>query len=147
MNNIVANFDQITEFAKGYGLALAKNRAVLREYLQVKILDQIYRKEVSKGIIFIGGTALRLTRNIDRFSEDLDFDLSGVSIKEVDGVVKGIAKNLNAENINLVTHMNMLIHFIKRKFDISSIKYAIVEDNKYYFYWILISIGINQIKN
>lgn len=45
------------------------------------------------------------------------------------------------ENNTLITHMDMMINFIKRRFKVPTLKYAIVEDNKYYFTWILISVG------
>lgn len=45
------------------------------------------------------------------------------------------------ENNTIITHMDMIINFIKRRFKVPTLKYVIVEDNKYYFTWILISIG------
>lgn len=45
------------------------------------------------------------------------------------------------ENDHLIDHMDMMVKFIKRCFKIPSLKYKIVEDNKYHFSWILISIG------
>ena len=45
------------------------------------------------------------------------------------------------ENTTIITHMDMLINYIKRHFKVPTLKYVIAEDNKYYFTWILISIG------
>jgi len=47
---------------------------MLKEYLQLMILDFLATTKYVKKIIFIGGTNLRLIKGIDRFSEDLDFD-------------------------------------------------------------------------
>ena len=44
MNNIIANYEQIQAFARGYGLPLIKTRAIIREYLQSMILEKWYRK-------------------------------------------------------------------------------------------------------
>lgn len=49
-------------------------RNILREYLQYKILEIIFNSKYAQDIIFLGGTALRMLYNNDRFSEDLDFD-------------------------------------------------------------------------
>ena len=99
MNNIVANFDQIVEFAKEYGLPLSKRRAILREYLQIKVLDFIYQHKISSYVIFVGGTCLRLVRNLDRFSEDLDFDLVDVPLTRIDQLVDAASARLKKENI------------------------------------------------
>ncbi len=106
MNNIIANFDQIIEFARNYNLPLTKKRAILREYLQVKILDIIYREKISSQLIFVGGTCLRLTRDLDRFSEDLDFELEGVAFSQVDGLIDRTFQQFSKENIALDLYRN-----------------------------------------
>ena len=47
---------------------------LLKEYLQLQILDHLSTTSYIRKITFIGGTNLRLVKGIDRFSEDLDFD-------------------------------------------------------------------------
>ena len=47
---------------------------ILKEYLQLQILDFLSTTQYIRKITFIGGTNLRLVKGIDRFSEDLDFD-------------------------------------------------------------------------
>jgi len=54
-------------------------RNVLREYLQYKLLDIIYKSNYSSSLVFLGGTALRIVHGNTRFSEDLDFDNLGMS--------------------------------------------------------------------
>ncbi len=48
----------------------------LREYLQLLILKIIDEKGYFRNIAFVGGTALRILYDLNRFSEDLDFCLS-----------------------------------------------------------------------
>lgn len=48
----------------------------LREELHHLILQEIDRKGGFKQLCFVGGTALRILFDLDRFSEDLDFFLS-----------------------------------------------------------------------
>jgi len=55
---------------------IGAHRSMIKEYLQCKILEFIYRGPFKKRLIFIGGTKLRLLNNFRRFSEDLDFDLA-----------------------------------------------------------------------
>lgn len=49
----------------------------LREFLQILILKIIYDLGYFKNLSFVGGTALRVLYDLRRFSEDLDFSLSG----------------------------------------------------------------------
>jgi predicted nucleotidyltransferase component of viral defense system len=46
---------------------------VLREYLQLLFLKELYAENFSKKIYFKGGTSIRLIYGGKRFSEDLDF--------------------------------------------------------------------------
>lgn len=107
MNNVVANFPQILEFAQAYGLPATKKRAILKEYLQVKILNLLYQQKLSARLSFVGGTCLRLLYGLDRFSEDLDFDNLGLKTSQVNGLVKKIEEQLKKENINVGLYKNI----------------------------------------
>lgn len=107
MNNIVDNFAQILDFAKNYGLPTIKKRAILREYLQSKIIDGLYHEKKSTQLYFIGGTSLRLLRNLDRFSEDLDFDVNNITGPEIQKIMEGQFKKLRRENIELSLYKNV----------------------------------------
>jgi predicted nucleotidyltransferase component of viral defense system len=60
-----------------------KPQALIREYLQTKIIYYLYQQKESKKLSFIGGTSLRLFRDLDRFSEDLDFDNLGLKFQTI----------------------------------------------------------------
>jgi hypothetical protein len=47
---------------------------ILKEYVQLMVLDYLSASPHARSLIFIGGTNLRMIKGIDRFSEDLDFD-------------------------------------------------------------------------
>ncbi len=49
-------------------------RSILKEHLQNYILDFIYESPKHKELIFYGGTCLRKIYELDRMSEDLDFE-------------------------------------------------------------------------
>lgn len=69
----------IAERAKGNSELYIRN--LLKEYLQVYVLNYIYTNpDYSKELIFTGGTCLRHFYGLGRLSEDLDFDYD----KEVD---------------------------------------------------------------
>ncbi|MBU0712747.1 nucleotidyl transferase AbiEii/AbiGii toxin family protein [bacterium] len=50
-------------------------RLLLREYLQHVILRQLFEMKLLQELVFQGGTALRIIYGLNRFSEDLDFQL------------------------------------------------------------------------
>jgi len=71
------------QIKKYYPAAMAENavfqKHILKEYIQLLILDYLSTTAHIRKMTFIGGTNLRLTKGIDRFSEDLDFDCHGLS--------------------------------------------------------------------
>src|SRR6056297_81457 len=76
-----------TEFLKNYFPPYlwnnpAQKKYMLKEYIQLLILDYLSSSQYVNKIVFIGGTNLRLTKGIDRFSEDLDFDCKNLSNEE-----------------------------------------------------------------
>src|SRR5690554_5979860 len=57
-------------------------KQMLKEYLQLMIMDYLSSTPYARKINFIGGTNLRLVKGIDRFSEDLEFDCKDLSKDE-----------------------------------------------------------------
>jgi predicted nucleotidyltransferase component of viral defense system len=57
----------------------ALQKYMLKEYVQLLVLDFLSTSAYVRRIAFIGGTNLRLVKGIDRFSEDLDFDCKNFS--------------------------------------------------------------------
>lgn len=55
---------------------------ILKEYVQLLVLDYLSTTSYARKITFIGGTNLRLVKGVDRFSEDLDFDCKSFSSEE-----------------------------------------------------------------
>lgn len=107
MNPLVSFWPQILKLAQEYGLPASKRRAILREYLQTKILGLIYRQKASNQLFFTGGTALRLLYNLDRFSEDLDFDLGQINFAQIRKLLEQTANQLKRENIEVSLYQNI----------------------------------------
>lgn len=64
---------------------------IIREYLQLVLLTELYAKKESTGVYFKGGTAIHLLMNGGRFSEDLDFTAT-LSKKELQAVFFDMVK-------------------------------------------------------
>ena len=58
------------------------NKDMLKEYIQLMILDFLSTTPYIRKLTFIGGTNLRLVKGIDRFSEYLDFDCKDMCKEE-----------------------------------------------------------------
>lgn len=73
----------LDDIRAGYPLALHDRTSfLLREYLQYRMLQLIYRTEQARHLVFLGGTCLRLVHGNQRFSEDLDFDNKGLDVAQ-----------------------------------------------------------------
>ena len=81
-----------------------KQKHILKEYIELLVLDYLSTTPYMQKLTFIGGTNLRLIKGVQRFSEDLDFDCKNLTesefIKMTDSVVSFLKANgLNAETM------------------------------------------------
>jgi predicted nucleotidyltransferase component of viral defense system len=76
----------------------AKNQTletnIAREYCQHMTLNYIYRQKRSDGLLFKGGTCLRVLHNSPRFSEDLDFTGLNLRFQDLTAIFGSVARNL-----------------------------------------------------
>lgn len=72
-------------------------RNLLREYLQYKILDAVFRGRYGKKLVFMGGTAIHVVHGLPRFSEDLDFDNRGLTQMDFKALARDVARKLVLE--------------------------------------------------
>jgi len=103
------------------------DKHILKEYLQLMVMDYLSSSPYIQQITFIGGTCLRLVKGIDRFSEDLDFDCKGFSkeafIEMTDGVVQflersGFRVETRDKDNPKLTAFRRNIHFPELLFDL-----------------------------
>ena len=120
-------------FVRGYFPPQMRDNALfdkhmLKEYLQLMILDFLSSTPYIRKMAFIGGTNLRLIKGIDRFSEDLDFDCKQMSrdefVEMTDEVLTFLKRSgLNAEAKDRenpkLTAFRRNIHFPQLLFDLS----------------------------
>ena len=70
---------------------------MMREYLQVRMLDYISNSPCGGSLVFWGGTALRIVYGNRRFSEDLDFDNRGLDEPQLRQMADDIQKRFRME--------------------------------------------------
>jgi len=93
----------IDEIKKYYPNMAGFDRNILREYLQYRILDIIFKSEISAKLSFLGGTAIKICYGSSRFSEDLDFDNFGLTENEFAELSEIIKKELKLEGYEVET--------------------------------------------
>ena len=81
----------------------AHRKYIIKEYIQLLILDYLTTTAFVKKIVFIGGTNLRLVKGIDRFSEDLDFDCKNLPDEEFITMTDGIVEFLKRMGYHVET--------------------------------------------
>lgn len=87
----------LEDIRKNYPYPTGFDRSALREYLQYKILDILFKNGLSEKLSFLGGTAIKICYGSRRYSEDLDFDNFGLTVDEFIGMSETIRKQLVLE--------------------------------------------------
>ena len=91
------DLQNIRAFYPGFPESPDTDIQLYKEYLELMVLDFLSSHSLIGKLTFIGGTALRLLRQIDRFSEDLVFDCKNLSQEEfaslTDDVVRFLRRN------------------------------------------------------
>jgi len=80
-------------------------RAIVREYLQHKILEAIFESTQASMLSFLGGTALRIMHGNSRFSEDIDLDNFGLSWQAFGELIRRVNLFLELEGFLVETSM------------------------------------------
>ena len=79
------------------------DKHILKEYLQLMILDYLSSTPNIRKMTIIGGTSLRLVKGIDRFSGDLDFDCKDQSKDEFIEMTNGVVQFLERSGLRVET--------------------------------------------
>lgn len=77
------------------------SRMMLVEYIQHELLDSIFKQKSSELLSFIGGTALRIAYNGNRFSEDLDFDNFGLSFDQFKDLLESVVVDMKNKSFDI----------------------------------------------
>lgn len=76
-------------------------RALLREYLQYKILEAIAELPVADRLRFMGGTCIHMVHASPRFSEDLDFDNLDISAEDFLALCRDVRRSLQLDGLRV----------------------------------------------
>ena len=102
---IIDHFESILQSLNIFDIG--KKELILREFLQSKIIEKIYQTKISRKIFFVGGTSLRLLRDLDRFSLDLDFDYEDLIKKDIEDLYDFLVESFKRENIEVIEYKNI----------------------------------------
>ncbi len=91
--------NEYSEQLQGY------ERAIVREYLQYKILQAIFESKQASHLSFLGGTALRIVHGNSRFSEDIDLDNFGLSWQAFGELAQSVKLFLELEGFLVETNL------------------------------------------
>lgn len=72
---------------------------VVREYFQQLFLSRLYQAKGADGLLFKGGTALRIIWQSPRFSEDLDFTGGSLAVKDLEALMEESLAKMEMEGI------------------------------------------------
>lgn len=101
----------LEEYIKRNGIPNIPRR-VLTEYLQSEVLAIVFNSKFGIHLSFLGGTCLRFVYKIERFSEDLDFDLikSGLDYGELADFIRKKLRELGfPADTDVKTRENVII--------------------------------------
>lgn len=112
-----------------------QERNILMEYLQTQILKALSLSKYNSAISFLGGTCLRFAYGINRFSEDLDFDLLKKDGFEIENLKKDIANKLDLQGFQIdaraKTTKNIHIIYIKFKNVLREFGFKVSKNEKF----------------
>lgn len=100
---------------------------LLKEYVQLLVLDYLATTRHVRKLTFIGGTSLRLVKGIDRFSEDLYFDCKDLNQAEFSAIAddvlvflkrSGFKAEIRDKDRGRLTALRSSIHFPGLLFDL-----------------------------
>lgn len=89
----------------GYRSAFMSDRHLEKDYLQAVLLQLIYGN--SYNLVFKGGTCLSKIYGLDRFSEDLDFDIGD---DNVDAANRGVTRAIDLFKLSYFCNIHQVRH-------------------------------------
>jgi predicted nucleotidyltransferase component of viral defense system len=95
MHTLTKSLQDLVVEGREKGYEDSKIRIILKEYIQDIILYILYNDPQTSTLIFYGGSSLRKIYDLDRFSEDLDFENpDGIDLNIISEVILGYFKEI-----------------------------------------------------
>jgi len=121
MHPLIYSLNEIKRKAEIRNLPTENIKAFLKEELQTYVLDFIYNSKDYKELIFYGGTSLRKLFQLNRLSEDLDFESTYKSfdLNQMSKDLESYFKNkVQYKDISLSVQQSNYVNRITLKFPI-----------------------------
>jgi predicted nucleotidyltransferase component of viral defense system len=100
MHTLVYNIKNIVDKGKEEGYEDSKILVMVKEFLQDILLYIIYNNKESANLVFYGGSSLRKIYNLDRFSEDLDFENPlNTDVEILPGIIEGYFNSIDFDRV------------------------------------------------
>jgi len=94
------NLNQIEKYFEKK-ITRLNSKGIVVEYLQYEILDSLFKQKGSEYLSFIGGTAIRIIYDSQRFSEDLDFDNFGLTYNKFKEIMVKVLTELELKGFSV----------------------------------------------
>jgi predicted nucleotidyltransferase component of viral defense system len=119
MHTLTKSLKNLVEEGREKGYEDSKIRIVLKEYIQDILLYILYNNSQTSTLIFYGGSSLRKIYDLDRFSEDLDFENpDGIDLNIISEVIPEYFKEIGMTDVECKVQESKNITRITVKFPI-----------------------------
>jgi len=98
LKKFMLNIENLEKFTKQAQTSLEN---VVREYCQHLFLSYLYKQPGSEGLLFKGGTALRIIFRSPRYSQDLDFTGINITQLEIEEIFTNTLANLENTGVKI----------------------------------------------
>ncbi len=119
MDFITHNLKTIVHLAQNKHIPALVIRMQLKEYLQNYVLQAIYQDKNLQNLTFYGGTALRKLYQLNRMSEDLDFEIDQqINLEQTAQIITQFFHSHQYKNLEYNIQQGAIISRITFKFEI-----------------------------
>jgi predicted nucleotidyltransferase component of viral defense system len=121
MHTLIKDIKDIVDKGKEKGYEDSKIRIIIKEFLQDILLYIIYNNRDTSDLVFYGGSSLRKIYNLDRFSEDLDFENPlNIDIEVLPEVVEQYFSGIGFDRVECKTQRSKNVFRNTAKFEIAN---------------------------
>ena len=120
MHTVTKSLQDLVVEGRGKGYDDSKIRIILKEYIQDIMLYILYNNIQTSTLIFYKGSSLRKIYDLDRFSEDLDFENpDGMDLNIISEIIREYFKEIGMTDVECKVQESKNITRITVKFPIA----------------------------
>jgi predicted nucleotidyltransferase component of viral defense system len=143
MGTLISDLEVVIQEGKQLGLRPDVVKVKLKEKLQLYVLDFIYNNPKYNHLIFYGGTCLRVCFDINRMSEDVDFETTDPFDK------KNFANLISEYFIKNVQHRRFRAHVPGQGIERIELRFPVLHElglSTHEVENLIVKVEVNQIK-